>query len=875
MATTTPVALRVIPMPAARRPPVLLYLTLGLVAVVTIAYQVRFDIGVIPDLRHPRHSVQIPFHSDMWPVKVSELKPEAEQAGLRKGDVVVQLAGHPVSGTRVFGMFSDMNPGDRVSVIVERNHVRHTMQIVLRPSAQPFNAAADFTISVMVGIFLPWSSVLLGLYVALARPRDPLAWLVMMLLITFSQIVNADTYNWGAWIRVAAYAFHAICFSAWPLFLFLFGYYFPDTHSIDRKTPWLKWVVLVPFVIMASVNTYAFAGVQEDLPRYGPFFNQLELIRTINGFYDLVLIALGLTLIGMKAFRAQADARRRLKLLLAGLAASLAPILTLILLSMSTKHQMDDAPVYILFPALAALLLFPLTLAYVIVVDRAMDVRMVVRQGLQYAFARRGVAVLRVLSLALFGVVGYLIAQKIQGNVVATAGLALALLAVVLVINIGMKRLAVWVDKRFFRDAYNAEAVLSELSEQVRSIRETGPLVETVCEQISSTMHVSKIAVLLESNGRFETSYSRGLEGVPMAAFAKDAGVISYLHFAKDAPRVYFDDENSWVYRTPGVDDEQRRQLANLGAELLLPLSTRDKLLGFIAAGQKRSEEPYSKADVRILSSVAAQTGLAIENAELTTAFAAEMALRERLAREVEIAREVQERLFPQSLPPTGGLDYSGICRTALGVGGDYYDFLGLANGRLGFAVADVAGKGISAALLMASLQASLRSETGRGGDLALLMTNLNRRVYEASSTNRYATFFYAEYSPGNRMLEYVNAGHNPPILMRRNGSDWDVRILEASGTVVGLLEGSTYEQARVQLISGDYLVAFTDGVSEAMNAADEEWGEERLTETIRACAESSLPAAEMMRRILSAADTFVAGAKQHDDMTLVVLRVL
>ena len=124
-------------------------------------------------------------------------------------------------------------------------------------------------------------------------------------------------------------------------------------------------------------------------------------------------------------------------------------------------------------------------------------------------------------------------------------------------------------------------------------------------------------------------------------------------------------------------------------------------------------------------------------------------------------------------------------------------------------------------------------------------------------------------------MLQYVNAGHNPPILMRRNGQDWDIRILEASGTVVGLLAGSTYEQACVQLIPGDYLVAFTDGVSEAMNAADDEWGEERLTETIRACAESSLPASDTMRRILSAADTFVAGAKQHDDMTLVVLRIL
>jgi len=875
MAATIPIEPRIIPVPAARRSPALLYLALALLAAITVAYQIRMDVDMVPDMVEPYHSVQPPFRTDQWPLRVTELQPEAQAAGLKKGDLILKVAGRSIVGKRDWNLYDDLSPGDRLNVVFERDHVHHNAAILLRPSDRAFNQATNFAIDLMVGIVLPWSCVLLAFYVAFARPRDPLAWLVLGLLITFSQVVNADTGKWGEWIRLPAYIYHAMCFALWPVFLFLFGYFFPEPLFLDRRARWLKWVIALPLILIGVVNTYSFAGLQENLSRFGPLFDKLDLLRVIAGIYTLVLIGAGLTLIGWKAFRAKSDARRRLKLLLAGLVASLTPLLIMVVISVALKRSMDNAPVWVFLPALAALLLFPLTLAYVIVVDRAMDVRMAVRQGLQYAFARRGVAVLRVLSMAVFAVAFYLLAQKIQGNLAAMAGLILALFAIVVLINISMKRLATWVDKRFFRDAYNAEAVLSELSEQVRTIRETRPLMETVCDRISNTMHVSKIAVVLEHNGRFETCYSRGLDAFPKAAFAKNAGVISYLNTAREAPRIYFDDANSWVYRTPGVDDEQRHQLANLGAELLLPLSTRDKLLGFIAAGQKRSEEPYSKSDIRVLSSVAAQTGLAIENAELTTAFAAEMAQRERLAREVEIAREVQERLFPQTLPDIAGLDYDGMCRTALGVGGDYYDFLSLSNGRLGFAVADVAGKGISAALLMASLQASLRGESGHGSDLAALMTNLNRRVFEASSNNRYATFFYAEYSPETRMLQYVNAGHNPPVLMRRSGSDWDVRILEASGTVVGLLAASTYEQASVQLIPGDYLVAFTDGVSEAMNAADEEWGEERLTETIRACAESSLPASQTMRRILSAADTFVSGAKQHDDMTLVVLRVI
>ena len=254
------------------------------------------------------------------------------------------------------------------------------------------------------------------------------------------------------------------------------------------------------------------------------------------------------------------------------------------------------------------------------------------------------------------------------------------------------------------------------------------------------------------------------------------------------------------------------------------------------------------------------------------SAIADEIAQRERLNREVEIAREVQERLFPQTLPPIAGVEYGGACRPALGVGGDYYDFLALPGGQLGIAIGDVSGKGIAAALMMASLQASLRGEATRAPEnLAALVGNVNHLVYEASAANRYATFFYAQYNPATRLLTYVNAGHNPPLLLHRSGTDWQISRLDFGGTVVGLLETFPYQQAAVSIAPGDVFVGFTDGISEAMNGADEEWGEEKLIETVKAC-DGATPS-QMITRIMQAADSFVAGAKQHDDMTLVVLR--
>jgi sigma-B regulation protein RsbU (phosphoserine phosphatase) len=306
-----------------------------------------------------------------------------------------------------------------------------------------------------------------------------------------------------------------------------------------------------------------------------------------------------------------------------------------------------------------------------------------------------------------------------------------------------------------------------------------------------------------------------------------------------------------------------------LSAEVLLALPGREHLLGLMALGPKLSEEPYSTSDLALLQSVASQTGLALENAQLLKEVAREAASRERLNREVEIAREVQERFFPQSCPAVPGIDYFGLCRPALAVGGDYYDFLQRPNGIMGIALGDISGKGISASLMMASLHALMRGQLVAGmSDLATLIGNTNQLIYEASTSNRYATFFYGEYDPSARLMNYVNAGHNAPIILRGE----TVLRLEACGPVIGLLRDVKYTSAEFQFEPGDVFVTFTDGISEAMTMADEEWGEERLIEATQRCCGRS--AREMTSSLMGAADAFAAGAPQHDDMTLIVMKV-
>jgi sigma-B regulation protein RsbU (phosphoserine phosphatase) len=378
------------------------------------------------------------------------------------------------------------------------------------------------------------------------------------------------------------------------------------------------------------------------------------------------------------------------------------------------------------------------------------------------------------------------------------------------------------------------------------------------------------VAVLLRASETFHSAYARGYERPPAVELGSEAATIHLLEAERKPAVVYFDDDNSWIQR---ASDKEREILRLLETQLLLPITLKEKLLGVISLGPKLSEAPYSKTDMRLLSAVASQTGLALENARLTEGIKREVAERERINRELEIAREVQQRLFPQNLPSIPGLDFAGYCRPQQDVGGDYYDFFRLGDGCLAMAIGDVSGKGIGAALMMATLQASLRSQTMRASDgPAQTLELMNRLVYDASSSNRYATFFYAQYSPRSGLLTYVNAGHNAPIICRNVNGDHQILRLEAGGTVLGLFPEIEYQEDCIRLCKGDALVGFTDGISEAMNTKDEEWDEDKLIEAVCECHGRS--ASETIHHILNRVDAFTRGAKQHDDMTLLVLKV-
>ena len=330
---------------------------------------------------------------------------------------------------------------------------------------------------------------------------------------------------------------------------------------------------------------------------------------------------------------------------------------------------------------------------------------------------------------------------------------------------------------------------------------------------------------------------------------------------------------------------DEIRALAAAGVRLAVPLRTRKEIVGVLLLGErsldsralaqgKPQRAGFSVHEKQVLRACADQFALMIENARLTD----RVVEQETLRRDIALASEVQRRLLPDAPPRTELADFAAISVPARRIGGDYYDFVELGDRGIGIALADVSGKGVAAALIMSVVQASLRLISS-DGDVPppRLVARMNEFIYRSTPASKYATFFYARLDE-QRRLRYVNAGHNPPYLLRAGGRSTagsappEIEELSVGGTVVGMFPEMEYEEATVELGPGDVLLAFTDGVPEAHNPESEEFSEQRLQLLLRQTAH--LAADEISARISAEMKDWIRDAEQYDDLTFIVMKV-
>jgi sigma-B regulation protein RsbU (phosphoserine phosphatase) len=308
-----------------------------------------------------------------------------------------------------------------------------------------------------------------------------------------------------------------------------------------------------------------------------------------------------------------------------------------------------------------------------------------------------------------------------------------------------------------------------------------------------------------------------------------------------------------------------RERLERARLALLIPLRVGSRTEGFLAAGGRASGVPFSEDERDFAMTLARQALASLESVRLHRV----EVLKQRQDREMQIAREIQRSLFPSSLPEIPGFELAAVSEPCYEVGGDHYDAIPLAGGRLAIAIADVSGKGAPASILMASVHASLRALAGTAPP-AGLMARLNRFLYESTQTNKYVTLFYAELDPRARRLRYVNGGHVPPYHVRRGG---EAARLQEGGPALGLLPDADYLEGEVALGSGDLVAMVTDGVTEALSPADQDFGDERALAALQGAADG--PAAGVLHALVGGVRGFAGEVGCTDDLTAVVLKAL
>jgi serine phosphatase RsbU (regulator of sigma subunit) len=658
----------------------------------------------------------------------------------------------------------------------------------------------------------------------------------------------------------------------WEFFfptLFLFAALFPEERPFARRVRSFGAVVFAPhvahFLLLLGVTLFqsnvliprlsdgarpglivSLGGVAFDL-----------FLRFHRGFFSFVNLAYGVAtaLLLIESYRRAQVPRLKEQLRVIGF--GLTGCLALYSLASPAPTLLNVAiPGWVQsLLTTAALTVGSGAIAYSIVRYKFLDTKLLARRAILYAVA----------SAALVGFYLVVLGQATQLVTRLTGVEPRVLGPVFLIIALVLFQPAIsWLEKRleavFLRDPTDYRNVLRSLGREIMTTIDLDLL-------LSRSIRTIAEALMLRS--------------AHIVALSRD-GALAHTGAGEPIARPDLQRLGEVIARLPGVSESQPIRVAQagarlepadrallverLGAALVLPMRSRGEAVGALLLGEKVAGTDYTAEDASLLSALADQMSVSLQNALL---------LRDRVAmarmeEELSLARRIQRAFLPSVFPQTRRFDVHAINIPSKEVGGDLYDLVLLGDGAFFLAIADVSGKGVPAALLSSMLQASLRTQAPSVRSVSTIMRNINTLVYQSTTPEQFATFFLAHVDEENLRISFSNAGHNFPVVLRSGGE----RIcLDRGGVLLGVLEETPFEEDAVPLHPGDRVLFYTDGVSEAMNGSGEEFGEERLCDLV-AGLPGELTSEQVSGRVLAGLRDFLGGVEPQDDITVMVLQV-
>jgi len=801
----------------------------------------------------------------------------AEREGLQRGDVIKEINGIKVAqdfkkarrewqGSRKIGR--------QVSCLVERDGKTLEKKTEIVYAHLPISAILVLmSRSIAIFIFL-----LLGGFVFWRTPQDTTARLFLMLNIAFISILKivdlppGSPYTTsGTWFKVIDFPFSVITIASIAslgCFFLHFFLIFPSKKSALDKYGELSYLLYLPCILLIIDFT-----LQIYLRGSSALFRGNVVIPLSKS--SVVILALyllsGTVSIAHSYLSAQQRrVKRQVRFVFLSIVVSLAIAVAggIWAVNMIGKGEMIDVD-WTFGTFYAALGMIPIAFAYAIIRHRAMNINLLIRGSLIYSIVSIFVAGLWLLIY--YGVIQFALSITANKELIAfflTIGVAF----VIPRLEGGVRTL---IDRTFFRVRYDYQLTLNEFSRALTSIIDLKPLIELGVEQVCEAMHIRAGCLLLrEEDGNSLKAVSLYKEDMEPQQITKLEGLsqISWFRFevdeslatllvSKGSPMRIEDIERQ--YESGSLSDDEMQKLIRFDAEFCVPIISKESLVGILILGSKLSEEGYSREDSRLLSTLASQAAIAIENTRLYVAKAEQ----DRIKGELENARRIQRAILPEGAPQVEGLDIASFFKPATEVGGDYYDYVQLSEKEFGIAVGDVSGHGLDAGLMVSMAKSCLYTTTKMVKVIEDVMQMMNDMVCDVRD-QLLMTFSFSVIDMEKDTLFIANAGHPFPYHLTTSG---ELRTIEAGAYPLGVRKNVEYPVHSVTLGKGDILVYYSDGIVETENRTSEQLGFEQFEFIIKNSQGDS--AQEMCGRIMEQVNNFCEGVAFVDDVTLIVVK--
>ena len=781
----------------------------------------------------------------------------SEWPGIKAGLVILEkiaaVDGKPVlEGQEVFDTVKRKAPGTPVRYLVKSKEGT-------REVAVPVDV---FTVKDLLLVFFVTflgGSIIyaFGITVYLLKPNMRVSWVFLLESLWLGTYMVTGFEIQSSYILVR---FHYACLCLIPPTLLHIFLIFPDRKRVLDRWPFLEYLIYVPALTIVLGYQIYFSMFKEastsDALSWVPTYSTLgKAVRLFMIFYLIGIVSFILHAL-FKAVTIQA--RQRARMILFGVTMAFAPPMIIMVLAILIKLSFP----WNFFPFF--IILFPASIAYSIIKHNLFEADAIIKRTVGYVVVTCIIVGAYVgVSVTLNVVMGkYELARSQAFPILFTLG-------VILVFNPLRNRIQALVDRIFFRKDYNYGEIVEKVGGAMTSLLELPLILKRLVQTFMEDMFIntSSVMLLAPAGTEFQVFLADGEQKqiVEKVALKQDNALMEIIRREKRELTKYDVLEDP---RYRAVSESCAADFASLNASLIVPLVYQGQVIGSLNLGEKKSGKAYNREDIDLLRTIASQGSVAIENARLFQ----ENLEKQRMEEELNIARDLQMSMLPASCPKIKGFEISASSTPAREVGGDFYDFIEMGEGRLGLVVGDVTGKSVSGALVMSASRSVFRMLSEEQLTVGEIMIRANLRTKKDIKKGMFVALLYAVLNSKDRVLGFCSAGQTHPMYF--SSETGGAKLLDTKGDnfPLGILEESDYQETQVALRPGDRVIFYTDGIVEAMNEKQEIFGFERLLDVLQSA--GPISADELLREILNKVKLFAGNAPQHDDLTLIVVGV-